>query len=133
MDVLTNYDPGAAQTSYPVRLQLSKRNLHSALIAMNFRQLLPTQCFRKSVYHSRILRPACRAEVAILKINVIVLILVVNNFVLLTLGERHGHGHVCPPAGTGAVHTHQEIRAVRMVHGRLANDGVAVYALQCLQ
>ncbi|XP_029493279.1 histidine triad nucleotide-binding protein 2, mitochondrial [Oncorhynchus nerka] len=29
---------------------------------MNFRQLLPTQCFRKSVYHSRILRPACRAE-----------------------------------------------------------------------
>nr|XP_046203700.1 histidine triad nucleotide-binding protein 2, mitochondrial [Oncorhynchus gorbuscha] len=29
---------------------------------MNFRQLLPTQCFRKSVYHSRILRPACRPE-----------------------------------------------------------------------
>ncbi|KAM9547264.1 histidine triad nucleotide-binding protein 2, mitochondrial [Salvelinus alpinus] len=29
---------------------------------MNFRQLLPTQCFRKSVSHSRIFRPACRAE-----------------------------------------------------------------------
>ncbi|XP_064819142.1 histidine triad nucleotide-binding protein 2, mitochondrial [Oncorhynchus masou masou] len=29
---------------------------------MNFRQLLPTQCFRKSVYHSRILRPASLAK-----------------------------------------------------------------------
>ncbi|XP_023857581.1 histidine triad nucleotide-binding protein 2, mitochondrial [Salvelinus sp. IW2-2015] len=29
---------------------------------MNFRQLLPTQCFRKSVSHSRIFRLACRAE-----------------------------------------------------------------------